>query len=195
MERVESLRQQLEQTLTEARRAVGTATSNVEPLPRPSGLPLFDPGEVTPKLELRPPRLLGRLGADLLRGRARSQLQRQAGDALRELLSGYRRRLGPWLSQTLAELSAAFHAQAGPLRAQLEARASASSVNRTPPAWRPTCGGCRMARMKPVDSVEETIHAFAGLALNPKVIHSLGELLRAGGVPRSPSASLTLDHV
>ena len=49
--------------------------------------------------------------------------------------------------------------------------------------------------MKRVDSVEETIHAFAGLALNPKVIRSLGELLRAGGVPRSPSASLTLDHV
>ncbi len=45
---------------------------------------------------------------------------------MRQLLSGYRRRLGPWLSQTLAELRAAFHAQAGPLRAQLESRASAS---------------------------------------------------------------------
>jgi GTP-binding protein EngB required for normal cell division len=126
VERVESLRRELEQTLTEARRAAGAIATGTEPLPRPSGLPMFDPGELTPKLELRPPRLLRRLGTDLRRRWARSQLQRQAGDALRELLSGYRRRLSLWLSQTLAELRAAFHAQAGPLRAQLESRASAS---------------------------------------------------------------------
>ena len=123
---MESLRRELEQTLTEARRAAGAAATGTEPLPRPSGLPMFDPGEVTPKLELRPPRLLRRLGTDLLRRWARSQLQRQAGDALRQLLSGYRRRLGAWLSQTLGELRTAFHAQAGPLRAQLESSASAS---------------------------------------------------------------------
>ncbi len=126
VERVESLRRELEQALTEARRVVVAVVTGTEPLPRPSGVPMFDPTELTPKLELRPSRLLRRLGMDLLRRWARSQLQRQTGDALGQLLSGYRRRLSLWLSQTLAELRAAFHAQAGPLRAQLEARASAS---------------------------------------------------------------------
>jgi putative phosphoesterase len=43
-------------------------------------------------------------------------------------------------------------------------------------------------------NVEKTIRSFAGLALDPKVVHCLVEILRAGGGPRSPSAPPTPDH-
>jgi GTP-binding protein EngB required for normal cell division len=124
VERLESTRQQLEQILAEARQAAGAVTAGTEPLPRPSSLPMFDPSAAMLKLELRPPRPLRPLGTRVFRRWARSQLRRQLGDSLPELLSDYRRRLRQWLSQTLTELRAAFHAQAGPLQAQMESRAS-----------------------------------------------------------------------
>jgi hypothetical protein len=42
-------------------------------------------------------------------------------------MRGYRARLRQWLSHTLAGMRATFHAQAGPLRAQMESRASVAS--------------------------------------------------------------------
>lgn len=123
--RLASLRRQLETTLTDARQALGAAISAGEPLPRPAGLPVFDPAAVTAKLDVRPPRFLVRPGMSRLRHSAWAQLQRQLGGSLPDALAEYLRRLRPWLRQTLTELRFAFHAQAGPLRAQLEARETA----------------------------------------------------------------------
>jgi hypothetical protein len=132
VDRLESLRQQLEQTLAVARQASRAAASVAEPLPRPSGLPVFDPAAVTSKLALRSSRLLRLLGTLLLRRSARSQLQGQLGDPLTDALSDYRRRLRQWLRQTLTELRAAFHAHAGPLRAQLEPRETVAASETAP---------------------------------------------------------------
>jgi len=132
VDRLESLRQQLEQTLAVARQ-VSRATARVaEPLSRSSGLPAFDPAAVTPKLHLHSSRLLRLLGTLLLRHSARAQLQRQLGDWLPDMLSDYRRSLRQWLRRTLTELRAAFHAHAGPLRAQLEPRESVAASDTTP---------------------------------------------------------------
>jgi GTP-binding protein EngB required for normal cell division len=127
VERLESLRQQLEQALATARPAIGSMVGVGEPLPRPSGLPVFDPTAALPELDLRRPGLLVLLGAPLLRRSARSQLQWQLGDSLSAALSDYRRRVRQWLQQMLGELRAAFHAHAGPLRAQLEPRESVAA--------------------------------------------------------------------
>lgn len=127
VERLESMRQELERTLAEAGQAAGAVTGGTEPLPRPSGLPMFDAGAGMAKLELRPPRALRLLGRRVLRGWARSRLHRQLDRSLADFLSGYRGRLRQWLSQTLTEMRAAFHEQAGPLRAQMESRASGAA--------------------------------------------------------------------
>jgi len=124
VERLEAMRQELERTLAEARQAAGAAAGGTEPLPRPSGLPMFDGSAGMAKLELRPPRVVRVLGRGVLRGRARSRLQRQLGRPLAEMLTGYRGRLRQWLGETLREMRASFHAQAGPLRAQMEAGAA-----------------------------------------------------------------------
>ncbi len=129
--RLESLRQQLEQSLAVALDP-DPIVSIGEPLPRPSGLPVFDPAVVTSKLALRSPHLLRLLSTRLLRRWARSQLQGQLDDSLTDALSDYRRRLRPWLRQTLTGLRAAFHAQAGPLRAQLEPRESVATSETAP---------------------------------------------------------------
>ena len=127
VERLESMRRELEQALAEARQAAGAVAGATEPLPRISGLPMFDPGAAMPKLELRPPRAARLLGRGVLRGWARSGLHRQLDELLPGVLSGYRGRLRQWLSQTLTEMRAAFHAQAGPLGAQMESRPSAAA--------------------------------------------------------------------
>ncbi len=133
VERLESLHRQLEQTLAVASQASWARGSVSEPLPRPSGLPMFDPAAVTSKLALRSPGLLRLLGTPLLRRSARSRLHGQLGSSLAEALGDYRRRLRQWLRQPLVKLRAAFHAPAGPLRAQLEPRASVA-VSATSPA-------------------------------------------------------------
>ncbi len=132
VDRLESLRRQLEQTLTVARQASWACGSVSEPLPRPSGLPVFDSAAVTSKLALRSPRLLRLLGTPLLRRPVRSRLHGQLGDSLAEALGDYRRRLRQWLRQTLVELRAAFHAHAGPLRAQLDPRESVAGSETSP---------------------------------------------------------------
>lgn len=123
VERLEAMRQGLEQTLAEARQAAGAVADGAEPLARPAGLPMFDAGAGMARLELRPPRVVRLLGRGVLRGWARSRLERELDGSLPEMLRGYRGRLRQWVSETLREMRASFHAQAGPLRAQLEAGA------------------------------------------------------------------------
>ena len=127
VERVESMRQELEETLAAARQVAGAVTAGTERLPRAAGLPVFDAGAAMAKLELRVPGALRVLGRGALRRWARSRLKQRLAGPLGELLRGYRGRVRQWLSQTLTETRAAFHAQAGPVVAQLESRASAGT--------------------------------------------------------------------
>ncbi len=128
--RLEALRRQLEAPLAAAREAIGAGGG--EPLPGPAGLPGLDLAVVTAKLDVRPPRFLLRPGLSRLRRSLRAQLQRQLSESLPDLLLDYRRRLRAWLHETLIGLRFAFHAQAGPLRAQLEARATVAASETAP---------------------------------------------------------------
>lgn len=119
------LRRQLEDALAEARQQLTPRNPAAESLPQPRGLPLFD-GESLPPVALRrPPAPVRWLGPRVVRGWAAARLHRKLDPALTEALNDYRRRLRQWSSQMLAEMRAAFDAQAGPLRAQLESRATA----------------------------------------------------------------------
>jgi len=121
----ESLRQQLEDALAEARHQVAPRNPAAESLPKPRGLPLFDAESLPPVPLRRPPAPVRWLGPRAVRRWAVSRLHRTLDPALTEALNDYRRRLRQWSSQMLAEMRAAFDAQAGPLRAQLESRATA----------------------------------------------------------------------
>jgi GTP-binding protein EngB required for normal cell division len=120
IERLDDLRRQLEETLAAARRVSGGLPSLGEPLPRPAGLPLFDPGRLLSGTVLRPPWLAVLGLGSLLRRWASVRLQRALGDSLNSWLRQHGQQRRNWLREELAGLRAAFHAQADPLRAALE---------------------------------------------------------------------------
>ena len=126
VERVESMRQELADTLAAARKVAGAVAVGAEGLPRLAGLPVFDAAATMAKLELRMPQALRVFGPRALRQTARSRLNQELEGPLAELLTGYRRQLRQWLNRTLTETRAAFHAQAGPLVAQLDSRSAAT---------------------------------------------------------------------
>lgn len=128
--RLETLRRQLEATLAAAREAIEAGDG--EPLPSLTGLPGLDLTVVTAKLDVQPPRFLVRSSLSRLRRSLRTQLQYQIGGSLPGLLRDYQRRLRTWLHETLTGLRFAFHAQAGPLRAQLEPRGSVAAPETAP---------------------------------------------------------------
>jgi|GEM_PF-162251 len=126
MRRLEDLRQQLETALAKAHRSVQPHDDACEPLPKLSALPLFDPTRLLERVNVRPPLWRSVVGGNGLRRYARARLRAQLGSALADALEDHRRRLRPWLRQTLAEYRAAFDARAGLVRARLESGAGVS---------------------------------------------------------------------
>jgi len=118
----EALRTHLEKALAQARQCVSGIET--DPLPKPSGLPLFDTADLTERAKLAPPAWARLLGAPWLRRYARTRVKEQLGSRLSESLDSYRLRLRPWVREALTELRAAFQARAGLLRIQLEAAAA-----------------------------------------------------------------------
>lgn len=132
IERLEDLRRQLEEALAAARRVPGGPSSLGEPLPRPAGLPLFDPGRLLSGDDLRRPRLAMLGFGRVLRHGASVRLQRTLGDPLSSLLRQHGQQLRKWLREELTGLRAAFHAQADPLRAAWEPPTAASAGDAAP---------------------------------------------------------------
>lgn len=118
---LEELRRKLQTALAEAQRANGPAREAAEPLPRSTGLPLFDPAGLAEHVRVQPPLLARVLGVGWLRRHALIRLQAQLADPLARCLGDYRRRLRPWWTQALDELRAAFQARAGLVRPPGEA--------------------------------------------------------------------------
>jgi GTP-binding protein EngB required for normal cell division len=124
---LDELREQLENVLAHSRN-IAAAEDDGEALPKPAGLPVFDPASIATRLRV-PARPVQRFfGVGWLRRYAQAQLQEQLGRALPEFLDDYRRRLRQWLRQAMTELRAAFHSRAGILRAQLEAKAATAGA-------------------------------------------------------------------
>jgi len=126
---LEALRNQLENVLTQARECV--SGTEIDPLPKASGLPLFDVTNLIERTEFGAPRLGRLLGVPWLRYYARGQVKEQLGFLLADFLDTHRLRLRPWLRQALTELRAAFHARAGLVRIQLEAESAMTTVPET----------------------------------------------------------------
>jgi len=122
MRLVEELRRKLEGALAAAHDAAAS-TNAAEPLPRASGLPLFDAATLIEQVRLNPPFAWRLLGARWLQRHIRARLKEQLTFKLAGLLDSYRLRVHKWLMQTLTELRAGFNDRAALLRPELETRA------------------------------------------------------------------------
>lgn len=119
---VEKVRAWLEELFQTASRLLPSARLAVQELPRVAGLPLPDASVLTGKVSLRRPLLAGLLGRNALRRHIQKELSEQTGSELRDFLSNYSQRLTQWAKSSLAELEAAFTANAGVFQAQLSRR-------------------------------------------------------------------------
>ncbi|MBI2926697.1 MAG: dynamin family protein [Verrucomicrobia bacterium] len=125
---LDGLHEQLEHALARGREALPDREDHSEPLPKPPGLPIFDATSLMAPLRLQRPPFARLLGGPWLRRYARRRLAEQLRAPVSELLDSQRLRLRQWLRQTFTELRAAFHARAGLLRGQLEARAATATA-------------------------------------------------------------------
>jgi len=128
MHLLDALREQLESALAQSCKAVSEIEKGSEPLPKPSGLPLFDATRLIEGVKLQPPTLGRLLGAPWLRSYAWTRLKEQLGFSLSDFLDGYRLQLRQWLRQALTELRGNFHARAGLLQIQLAARLATTAA-------------------------------------------------------------------
>lgn len=113
--RIVSLLREVRTAMLQALENASSDRSETLDLPSPCGLPIFDGSAVARKIELREP-LLGFLHPAWRTKGLLSRIRAQAGPALSEALRFHRRSLEDWTREYLAELSRAFHVQAGPLR-------------------------------------------------------------------------------
>lgn len=125
---MDNLRRKLEMALAQASRAVLSAQTAVEPLPKASSVPLFDAAALVEQVRLEPIFASRLLGMSWLQRRVHSRLKNQLESRISHLLDSYRLRLRQWHADALTELRAAFHARAGLLRPQLEKQANATET-------------------------------------------------------------------
>jgi GTP-binding protein EngB required for normal cell division len=118
---VEDLRREVTRVLT-ATGGPGGEPGEAE-IPRPAGLPRFDPEGVAGGLDLGRP-ALAYLGRSYLRRRLFRDLSQQVGRRLHEDLAAYRRVLEAWSRGAVAEIGQAFEARAETLRARASGAAA-----------------------------------------------------------------------
>lgn len=124
-QRVEKVRLWLEGLFQTASRLLPSARPAIQELPRVAGLPLPDASILTGKVSLRRPRLARLIGSNALRRHIQKELAEQASSELRDFLSNHSQRLTQWAKSSLAEIEAAFSANAGIFQSQLARRNAA----------------------------------------------------------------------
>jgi GTP-binding protein EngB required for normal cell division len=121
-QRVEKVRAWLDEMVQTASRLLPSARLAIQELPRVAGLPFPDASALTGKVNLRRPRTSQLFGRTVLRRHIQKELSEQAWSELRDFLSDYSQRLTQWAKSSLAELEAAYSANAGIFQAQLARR-------------------------------------------------------------------------